>query len=72
MYIFSLSSLLLLLLLLLYSYMFFEDNFYNDNNDNNDNNKAENLSRAIISQEKQILQWDFINQESEEKAALPG
>ena len=51
--------------------MFFEDNFYNDNNDNNDNNKAENLSRVIISQEKH-LQWDFINQESEEKAALPG
>ena len=53
--------------------MFLEDNFYNDNNDNNDNNKAENLSRVIISQEKQILQlWDFINQESEEKVALPG
>ena len=52
--------------------MFLEDKFYNDNNDNNDNNKAENLSRVIISQEKQILQWDFINQESEEKAALPG
>lgn len=49
--------------------MFFEDNFYNDNNDNN---KAENLSRVIISQEKQILQWDFINQEYEEKAAVPG